>query len=399
MNYYGPVVYVVAALAAVGWLVYSGSVSQAILIGLTTIIMGYPCALGITTPMVLAIGGGHGIARGLVVRAGEFFQALAEVNTVVFDKTGTLTYGRPTVSEVVSFGADKREVLETIAAAEVGSEHPLAGAIVRYAEFQDITLPPASDFRAVPGKGVTANVNGKRIVVGRRSFVEAEGVNLNVSNTSRTAELEAGHTVVYAASEGIPLGAVALQDMPRPGTAAVMKRLHGIGVRTAMLTGDSRSVAEAVARGIGIDEVHAELLPEDKVRVIERLQSEGRKVAMVGDGINDAPALVQSDVGIALGAGTDVAMESAGVVLVSDKLDKVVSSILLGRASHRKMKQNIAIAVISNIIGMTLAILGLITSPIAIAVMTVSVFAVLLSTLSLMRLDLGASESEETRRS
>jgi len=247
----------------------------------------------------------------------------------------------------------------------------------------------------VPGKGVTANVNGKRVVVGRRSFLEAEGVHLNGLSTSRTAELEAGHTVVYAASDGKPLGAVALQDMPRPGAAAVMKRLHEIGVRTAMLTGDSRSVAEAVARDIGIDEVHAELLPEDKVRVIERLQSEGRKVAMVGDGINDAPALVQSDVGIALGAGTDVAMESAGVVLVSDKLDKVVSSILLGRASHRKMKQNIAIAVISNIVGMTLAILGLITAPIAIAVMTASIFAVLLSTLSLVRLNLGASESED----
>jgi len=396
MNYYGPVVYVVAAVAFVGWLIYSGSVSQAILIGLTTIIMGYPCALGITTPMVLAIGGGHGIARGLLVRAGEFFQALAEVNTVVFDKTGTLTYGRPTVSEVVSFGADERDVLGTISAAEVGSEHPLAGAIVRYAEFQGVTAPEASDFRAVPGKGVTANVNGKRVVVGRRSFLVAEGVHLNGLSTSRTAELEAGHTVVYAASEGKPLGAVALQDMPRPGAAAVMKRLHEIGVRTAMLTGDSRSVAEAVARDIGIDEIHAELLPEDKVRVIERLQSEGRKVAMVGDGINDAPALVQSDVGIALGAGTDVAMESAGVVLVSDKLDKVVSSILLGRASHCKMKQNIAIAVISNIVGMALAILGLITAPIAIAVMTVSIFAVLLSTLSLMRLNLGESESEDS---
>ncbi len=396
MNYYGPVVYIVAGLAAVGWLFYSGSIAQAILIGLTTIIMGYPCALGITTPMVLAIGGGHGIARGLLVRAGEFFQALAEVDTVVFDKTGTLTYERPTVSEVVSFGVETREVLAIIAAAEKGSEHPLAGAIVRYAEFQNIALPEASVFRAIPGKGITANVNGSRVVVGRPSLLEAQGVVLNGDLPARIKELEAGHTVVYAAVDGKPLGAVALQDMPRPGTAGVMKRLHELGVRTAMLTGDSRSVAEEVARGIGIDEVHAELLPEDKVRVIERLQAEGRKVAMVGDGINDAPALVQSDVGIALGAGTDVAMESAGVVLVSDKLDKVVSSILLGRASHRKMKQNIAIAVISNIVGMTLAILGLMTAPIAIAVMTASIFAVLLSTLSLMRLDLGSTESEDT---
>lgn len=395
MNYYGPVVYAVAALAFIGWLLYSGSISQATLIGLTTIIMGYPCALGITTPMVLAIGGGHGIARGLLVRAGEFFQALAEVDTVVFDKTGTLTYGRPTVSEVISFGADEREVLATIAAAEKGSEHPLAGAIVRYAEFQDISLPEASLFRAVPGKGITANVGGKRIVVGRLSLLEAEGVRLNGNMPARIEELEPAHTIVYAAVDGKPLGAVALQDMPRPGTASVMTKLHELGISTAMLTGDSRSVADAVASDIGIDEVYAELLPEDKVHLIERLQAGGRKVAMVGDGINDAPALVQSDVGIAVGAGTDVAMESAGVVLVSDKLDKVVSSVLLGRASHRKMKQNIAIAVISNIVGMTLAILGLITAPIAIAVMTASIFAVLLSTLSLVRLNLGRSESED----
>ena len=395
MNYYGPVVYAVAAVAFVGWLFYTGSVTQAILIGLTTIIMGYPCALGITTPMVLAIGGGHGIARGLLVRAGEFFQELAEVDTVVFDKTGTLTYGRPTVSEVVSFGADEREVLAVVAAAETGSEHPLAGAIVRYAEFQDVSLPEAANFKAVPGKGVTANVNGRRVVVGRRSFLEAEGVRLNGNRPARVEELEAGHTIVYAAVDGKPFGAVALQDMPRPGTHAVMKRLNELGIRTAMLTGDNRSVAESVAKDIGIDEVYAELLPEDKVSVIERMQAENRKVAMVGDGINDAPALVQSDVGIALGAGTDVAMESAGVVLVSDKLDKVVSSILLGRASHRKMKQNIAIAVISNIVGMTLAILGLITAPIAIAVMTASIFTVLLSTLLLMRLHLGSSETED----
>ncbi len=394
MNYYGPVVYVVALLAFVGWLLYSGSVSQAILIGLTTIIMGYPCALGITTPMVLAIGGGHGIARGLLVRAGEFFQALAEVDTVVLDKTGTLTYGRPTVSEVVSFGADRREVLSSIAAAESGSEHPLAGAIVRYAEFQGVPVPEASDFRAVPGKGVVARVNGKQIIVGRRSFLEAQGVQLNGNRPARIAELEAGHTVIYAAADGKPFGAVALQDMPRPGAATVIKQLREMGIRTALLTGDSRSVAEAVARDIGIDEVHAELLPEDKARVIEGLQAQGRKVAMVGDGVNDAPALVQSDVGIALGAGTDVAMESAGVVLVSDKLDKVVSSILLGRASHRKMKQNIVIAVVSNIVGMTLAISGLITAPIAIAVMTTSIFAVLLSTLSLLRLKLGEAGSE-----
>ena len=400
MNYYGPVVFAVAALATGGWLLYSGEVSTAVLIGLTTIIMGYPCALGITTPMVLAIGGGHGIARGLLVRAGEFFQSLAEVDTVAFDKTGTLTYGRPTVREVIALQGSEEEVLATIAAAEVGSEHPLAGAIVRYAQMQEVRFPEASAFRAVPGKGIHAMVGGRTVMVGRWSFLAAEGIDTKGAVVERAEQLETeGHTVVYAAADGEMIGAVALQDTPRPGTSRAIRRLHELGVRSVLLTGDNRPVAEAIALQVGIGEVHAELLPGQKVDVIERLQTEGRTVAMVGDGINDAPALVQSDVGIALGAGTDVAMESAGVVLVSDQMEKVVSAIVLGRASHRKMKQNIAIAVAANVIGMTMAILGLITAPVAIAIMTASIGAVLLSTLSLLRLRLEAPEvaqQEET---
>lgn len=396
MNYYGPVVFGAAALAALGWLLFTGDISTAVLIGLTTIIMGYPCALGITTPMVLAIGGGHGIARGLLVRAGEFFQALSEVDTVAFDKTGTLTYGRPTVREVIALRGSEDEVLATIAAAEVGSEHPLAGAIVRYAQLQEVRFPDASTFRAIPGRGVHATVGGREVRVGRQKFLAAEGVETQVPGSVRAAELEAaGHTVVYAAADGELIGAVALQDMPRPGTAQAIRRLHELGIRSVLLTGDNRPVAEAISRQIGIGEVHAELLPGEKVAVIERLQREGRKVAMVGDGINDAPALVQSDVGIALGAGTDVAMESAGVVLVSDQMDKVVSAILLGRASHRKMKQNIGIAVAANAIGMTMAVLGLITAPVAIAIMTASILAVLLSTLSLLRLRLDAPNDRD----
>ena len=394
MNYYGPVVYALAALAFAGWLLYSGSVSYAALIAITVIILGYPCALGLTTPLILAIGGGHGIARGLLVRAGEFFQALAETNTVVFDKTGTLTYGRPTVREVIPFEGDEQSVLAIVAAAEAGSEHPLGGAIVRYAEFQEVRPPEASEFRAIPGKGVSAVVDGRRVLVGRESFLKAEGV--TVAIPPRVRELEAGHTVAYAAADGKLIGAIALQDMPRPGTARVMRRLRELDIKTVMLTGDSSPVASAVAADIGIDEVHAELLPAEKVAVIERLQKEGRTVAMVGDGINDAPALVQSDVGIALGAGTDVAMESAGVVLVSDKLDKVVSAILLGRASHRKMRQNIAIAVAFNVLGIALAVMGLVTTPVAIGIIAASVGAVLLSTLSLLRLNLGAEDAAES---
>ena len=389
MNYYGPVVYTASALAFVGWLVYSGDVSRATLVGVSVVILGYPCALGLTTPLILAIGGGHGIARGLLVRAGEFFQALAETDMVVFDKTGTLTYGRPTVKELVAIAGDEDRLLSIFAAVEAGSEHPIAGAIVRYAEFQEARVPEATGFSAVAGQGASAIVEGNRIFVGRRSYVEREtNVAFAGEHDERLRRLELSHTLVYAAADRTPLGAIALQDIPRPGAGVLMTELKGIGIRTAMLTGDSRQVAEAIGRDIGVDEVHAELLPSEKVTIIESFQAQGRKVAMVGDGINDAPALVQSDVGIALGAGTDVAMESAGVVLVSDKLENVLSAILLGRASHAKMRHNIAIAVAFNVLGIALAATGRITTPVAIAIIVASVFAVLLSTLSLLRLDL-----------
>ncbi len=395
MNYYGPVVYAIAGLAFIGWLVATGDASRAALVAVSVVILGYPCALGLTTPLILAIGGGHGVARGLLVRAGEFFQALAETDTVVFDKTGTLTYGRPTVRAVIPFEGDEATLLALVAAAEAGSEHPLGSSIVRYAEFQEVRVPTASSFRATPGKGVSATVNGQQVLVGRRSFLEEGGARFDDNpSAALTAAIVAERemTVVYAAVNGIPVGAISLQDIPRPGTQRVIARLKELSIRTVMLTGDNRAVAEGIGRELGIETVHAELLPHEKVRVIEQLQKEGRVVAMVGDGINDAPALVQSDVGIALGAGTDIAMESAGVVLVSDKLSKVVSAVLLGRASHAKMRQNIILAVAFNVFGISLAVVGRITTPVAIAVIVASVFAVLLSTLSLLRLDLAGED-------
>lgn len=396
MNYYGPVVFIAAALAGLGWLAglmisgaaLSAALPTAIYIALTTIIMGYPCAQGITTPMVLAIGGGKGVARGLLVKAGEFFQELSDVDTVVFDKTGTLTYGRPTVTEVRSWGVNDNELLSLACAAEHPSEHPLAKAIVKYAELQGVEdTRTTENFQAVPGQGITCRIDDRDVVIGKQAFLAERGV--DVTPASQASDLEADNSVVYVALDGQLAGAIALQDKPRRGTQPVMRKLDELGLKTVMLTGDSRPVAESIARQLGIDEVHAELLPAQKVEVIEALQQSGRKVAMVGDGINDAPALVQSDVGIALGAGTDVAMESAGVVLVSDRIDRVLGSILLGRASHRKMRQNIAFAVLFNIVGMGLAVAGMITPGIAVIVMTLSIFAVLLNTASLVRVDLG----------
>ena len=402
MNYYGPVVFIAAFLAGAGWFAYTlltgGTLGEAmppaIYAALTTVIMGYPCALGITTPMVLAIGGGRGVARGLLVKAGEFFQELSDVDTVVFDKTGTLTYGKPTVKEVLTWGVDRREFLTLVAAAEKPSEHPLGKAIVRYAQFQGIESGrEAKDFQAVPGKGLSCRIGGIEVLIGKKAFHESRGV--DTTDAAKASALEADNTVVYVAVGGRLVGALALQDVPRRGAQGVMKRFQELGLKTAMLTGDSRPVAESIACQLGIDEVYAELLPAEKVKVIENLQKQGRKVAMVGDGVNDAPALVQSDVGIALGAGTDVAMESAGVVLVSDRLDRVLSAVLLGRASHEKMRHNIAFAVLFNVVGMGLAVAGLITPAVAIAVMTLSIFAVLLNTSLLVRTDLGSVPDEE----
>tara|TARA_R110002072_G_scaffold298112_1_gene471710 strand:+ start:21764 stop:24262 length:2499 start_codon:yes stop_codon:yes gene_type:complete len=402
MNYYGPVVFIAAALAGLGWFVAlliagAGAVAGipvAIYIALTTVIMGYPCALGITTPMALAIGGNRGVARGLLVKAGEFFQQLSDVDTVVFDKTGTLTYGRPTVKDIRAWGLGERELLSLARIAEQPSEHPLAKAIVKYAELNDAPDSPAAEqFKAIPGQGVSCRVDGQDVLVGKKAFLAEQGV--DIAPAEQTADLEADNTVIYLAADGKLVGAVALQDMPRRGAQHVMRKFDELGLRTAMLTGDSRQVAESIARQLGIDDVFAELLPSDKVKVIEDLQKSGRKVAMVGDGINDAPALVQSDVGIALGAGTDVAMESAGVVLVSDQIGRVLSAVLLGRASHRKMKQNIAVAVLFNFVGMGLAVAGLITPAIAIIMMVLSIFAILLNTLALTRVDLGQEHDEQ----
>lgn len=402
MNYYGPVVFIAAALAGIGWLAVllatgagiASALPQAIYIALTTVIMGYPCALGITTPMALAIGGNRGVARGLLVKAGEFFQELSDVDTVVFDKTGTLTYGRPTVKDVRAWGLGERELLSLARVAEQPSEHPLAKAIVKYAELQGVDdARSAEDFKAIPGQGVSCRIDGQDVLVGKQAFLSERGV--DVSSASQAADLEGDNTVVYVAADGNLLGAIALQDMPRRGSQQVMRHFDDLGLKTAMLTGDSQSVADSVARQLGIDEVYAQLLPAEKVKVIEQLQQSGRKVAMVGDGVNDAPALVQSDVGIALGAGTDVAMESAGVVLVSDQIGKVLSAILLGRASHRKMKQNIAVAILFNFVGMSLAVAGLITPGVAIGVMIFSIFAILLNTLSLTHVDLGQDYDEE----
>lgn len=383
MNYYGPVVFVVAGLAFIGWALFTGDYLQATLVLLTTIIMGYPCALGITTPMLAAIAGGKGISIGLLVKASEVFHELAAADTVVFDKTGTLTYGRPTVTDAVPFGGTQRaEILAVAAAVEGPSEHPLGQSISFFAQREGAPQVTVEGFRAVPGKGVLAAIEGSEVVAGKPSFIEERGVRLTDEVRAQIEALSAeGKTVVVVARAGTVMGVLALQDTPRRGAARLMERLRHRGIRTVMLTGDTRRVAEAIGNILGVDEVRAELLPAEKVSAIEALQTAGRKVAMVGDGINDAPALAQADVGIAIGAGTDVAIESAGVILVSDRIEDVFSALILGKASYRTMTGNVIVAVLFNVFGMGLAALGFVTPSLAILIIVASIFAILLNTL------------------
>ena len=389
MNYYGPTVLVLAGLSFAVWFIFTQDPIQSTVVLLSVLIMGYPCALGMTTPMLAAIAGGKGISIGLLVKSGEVFQQLAQVDTVVFDKTGTLTYGRPTVTDVISFGMDERRFLEWVASVESRSEHPLGGAIVFYAKSKNIELLPVQDFRSTPGQGVKGTIEGQELFIGNSYYIDKQGAEINLQVQSEINRLSAeGKTAILVLNDKNILGIIALQDSPRKGIESLFHKLHKRHIKTVMLTGDSKAVADTIALQLGIQETYAQLLPEQKLQEIEKLQKSGRKVAMVGDGINDGPALLQSDVGIAVGAGTDVAIESAGVIIIGDRLNDVYNALILGKASYRTMQINVAVAVLFNVVGILLAALGYITPVIAILFTIVSIVGILLNTLRVSTMNL-----------
>lgn len=399
MNYYGPAVLTLGVLAFAGWGLFTQDYVQASVIALATIIMGYPCALGMTTPMLAAIAGGKGITIGLLVKSGEVFQQLSRVDTVVFDKTGTLTYGRPTVTDVFAFGVAETDLLRWASSVEVKSEHPLGRAIAFYAEAKGIEREASDDFRSTAGQGVKGTVAGSEIHIGNARYFTTNDIDLGNQAALVQNDLAlAGKTPVFVARDKKVIGVVALQDTPRPGTQSLVRDLQALGVGTMLLTGDTEAVARNIAASVGIEEVRAQLLPADKVGEIEQLQHAGRRVAMVGDGINDGPALLQSDVGIAVGAGSDVAIESAGVVMLGDRLHDIVGAIILGRASYRTMQVNVGLAVAANVIGIVLAAAGFITPVIAIVFIIISIFSILLNTLRIRSIDLRRdTEAGETK--
>ncbi|MGH9169251.1 MAG: heavy metal translocating P-type ATPase, partial [Acidimicrobiia bacterium] len=322
---------------------------------------GYPCALGMATPLAMIRGGGEAARRGILMRSGEAFQIMQDIRAVVLDKTGTITRGEPRVQAVVPAETGKEEeVLRLAAGAESASEHPLARAVEEAAEEQGLQVPPAEDFRAHPGRGVEARIEGSRVLVGKLGFLSDQGVDLSAADDDLALLEEKGQTVVGVARDGTLLGLVGIADTMKEDAAEAVRRMREAGLTPIMITGDNERTARAVASEVGIDEVLARVLPEEKAGRIRDLQRQGRRVIMVGDGINDAPALTQADVGIAIGAGTDIAIESADIVIMGDRLGAVMDAYEIGKRSYRKTKQNLSLAFSFNGIGVPLATTGLV---------------------------------------
>ncbi len=386
LRVYTPTVLIVAAAAFVGWLAGSllvtgtADVERAVFAGLSVLVMGYPCAVGISAPLSIVRGAGEAAERGILMRTGEAFQGYRLVHCVVFDKTGTLTEGKPAVQEIVPLGATEDELLAIAAAAEASSEHPLAQAIVNVAFKRGIAPPAVEEFQAVPGQGVTARISGAAVVVGSPTFLEGGGVSLAALASRIHALEEQGRTVIAVAREGRALGVIALGDRLRPDAAKTVAALHGLDIHTVLLTGDNERAARRFAAEAGIAEVHAGVRPERKAEIIRTLQRRGR-VAMVGDGVNDAPALMQADVGIAMASGTDIAIESADIIILSPRLEAVVTAHEISRRGYRKMLQNVSLAFLFNGVGIPLAATGLVYPVWAMAAMAASVTTIFFNSL------------------
>jgi Cu+-exporting ATPase len=385
-----PVVLVCALSAFLGWWLFGANITAGLIAAVAVLVIACPCALGLATPTALMAGTGAAARSGILIRDAETLEAARHIDTVVLDKTGTLTEGRPAVTDVLPAAADEVTLLTLAAAAQTGSEHPLARAVL--ARAQGLTLPPLSDFRSIPGLGLTASVGGRHIVLGNRVLMAAHLV--PVANDGAAATLEAqGRSVMFLADVAPPvlLGAIAVMDPPRATAGAAVRRLHDMGIATVLLSGDNRRTAEAVAADIGISDVRAEVLPDEKAAVVAQLQEEGRSVAMVGDGVNDAPALAQANVGIAMGTGTDVAIKAAGVTLMRPDPLLVADAIAISRATHRKIRQNLFWAFAYNVLGILLAGFGLLNPMIAGGAMAMSSVSVVSNALLLRRWRGGSS--------
>ncbi|MBN9561825.1 MAG: copper-translocating P-type ATPase [Alphaproteobacteria bacterium] len=375
-GYFVPAVVGVAALAFIGWAVWgpAPALAYALIAAVSVVIIACPCALGLATPMSIMVGVGKGAGAGVLIKSAEALERMEKVDTLVVDKTGTLTEGKPrVVAVVVTEGIVEADLLRLAASLERSSEHPLADAIVAAARERGLSSQDTTEFASVTGKGVTGSVGGQQVALGNASLMADLGVELGDLAARAEGWRRDGATALFAAVDSKAAGIVAVADPIKPGAPEALDRLRASGIHIVMLTGDNRTTAEAVARKLGIDEVEADVLPEDKHRVVRELRARGKVVAMAGDGVNDAPALAEADIGIAMGTGTEVAIQSAGVTLVKGDLAGIARARTLSRATMRNIRQNLTFAFLYNTLGIPLAagvlypVFGLLLSPVVAA--------------------------------
>ncbi|MCY3018986.1 MAG: heavy metal translocating P-type ATPase [Planctomycetota bacterium] len=386
--YFVPAVIAIAIAALAWWLLFGPEPRwmYATVAFVSVLVISCPCALGLATPTAIMVGTGAGAERGILIRSGEALETAAGINAVVLDKTGTLTTGKPAVTDIVPApGFSPAELLTLAASAEKGSEHPLGDAIVRHAAEQKLALSDTQAFNAVAGHGVEATVAGRRVLLGNARLLRDRGIALGDLAARAEALANGGKTPVFVAIDGQAAGIVAVADTLRENSRGAVERLKALGIEVIMLTGDDARTAQAIARQAGIERVMAEVLPQHKADEIKRLQQQGKTVAMVGDGVNDAPALAQADVGLAIGSGTDVAIEAAGITVLRNDVGGVVSAILLSRRTLRTIKQNLFFSFIYNVVLIPLAAAGMVNPMLASAAMVFSDISVVGNSLRLRR--------------
>ena len=387
-GYFVPSIISVAVLAFAGWWL-AGDFPQGLMAFIAVLIIACPCALGIATPAALMVGVGRGAQAGILIRGGEILEKAERLTVVVFDKTGTLTKGEPNITDLTTFsGFSQDEVLRLAAALEMGSEHPLGEAIVRGARERNIAIGAVTGFKAVPGHGVQGQCEGREVLLGNRRFLEREGIASDMAEQAMQALERDGKTAMLVVVDGVLAGIVAVADTLKEEARDAVAQLKAQNIQVIMLTGDNVRTAQAIARALGIDQVIAEVLPKDKAQQIRTLQAQGKVVAMVGDGVNDAPALATADIGIAIGSGSDVAKETGGIVLVKNDVRDVVTGIRLSRATMRTIKRNLFWAFGYNALGVPVAAFGLLNPMIAAAAMALSSLSVIVNSALLKRVKL-----------
>ena len=392
-GYFVPIVFGIAVAAFLAWFISGESLVFSLTIFIAILVIACPCALGLATPTAIMVGTGKGAEYGILFKGGEALEMTHKIHTIIFDKTGTITEGKPEVTDIIALkGADRNRLLQLAASAERGSEHPLGEAIVNAAETEALEFLKPAEFLAIPGRGIEVTIDGIPLLLGNRKLMEEKDVSLTALESDSDRLAEEGKTPMYIAMNGELAGIIAVADVVKASSLRAIEELKSMGLEVAMITGDNRKTAEAIGRQVGIDRILSEVLPQDKSGEVKKLQAEGKKVAMVGDGMNDAPALAQSDVGIAIGSGTDVAIESADIVLMKSDLMDVPAAIQLSKNTIRNIKQNLFWAFGYNVIGIPVAagVLHLFGGPLlnpifAAAAMSLSSVSVLANALRLKR--------------